>query len=226
MDLPQIYLVGHIAVFGAWFGTDIATFVLSRRVIDPGLDLEARRGLAGAMTSVEVIARLCLPAMLALGLSLAIDGGYLSAARASIAAVWALAAAWIALVWMVHRGSGGAELSGRLAMVDLVVRSIVCLGLWTAGVWSWVSGDGPFVGDWLAAKVVLFALIMSCGILIRFQLRPFAAAFGDLMAHGSSPEREAALSSSIRRAQPIVGVIWLSLLAATALGATQSLPWQ
>lgn len=227
MTLPQAFLIGHIVVFGIWFGTDVATFILSRRVLDPSIDVVARRGLAGAMTSIEVIARLCLPTMLAFGLSLAIEGGLLDVARFWIPVVWVATAAWLALIWSVHKGSGAAELNSRLAMVDLVVRSVICVALWITGIWSLASGgDGPFLRESLAVKVVLFAVIMTCGIIIRFQLRPFSAAFGDLVANGSTPEREAALTGSLRRAQPLVGVIWISLLAATMLGVTGMLPWR
>jgi hypothetical protein len=226
MTLQQLFLIGHIAVFGIWFGTDIATFALSRRVLDPGVDVVARRSLAGAMTGIEVIARICLPIMLALGLSLAIEGGYADIDHGWIPVIWVVVAGWLALVWTVHRSSGERELDSNLAMVDLVIRSVICVGLWIAGVVTLVSGDGPFFGDWLGVKVMLFAAIMTAGIAIRFLLKPFAAAFGDLLANGSTTEREVRLKGSLMRAQPLVGVIWLALLSATVLGVTKSLPWQ
>ena len=226
MTSLELYLIGHVVVFGIWFGTDIATFILSRRVLDPSLDMISRRGLASAMTSIEIIARLCLPTMLALGLSLAMTQGLLDVSTGLVPVIWVAAIAWLALIWTVHSRSGASELDSRLAMVDLVVRSVICVVLWIVGVWSLVSGTGPFLKDSLSVKVLLFALIMTCGITIRFLLKPFATAFGDLVANGSSPPCEAALAASLRRAQPLVGVIWVSLLAATALGVTGMLPWE
>lgn len=225
MSSSQLLLIGHLLVFGAWFGTDIATFILSRRVLDRSAELAARTALASAMTSIEVIARLCLPTMLGFGLALSIERGFIDVDRVWVVPLWVLIAVWVGLVWVVHRGSHGAELASRLAMVDLALRSIICAALWIAGVWSLLSDTGPILTDSLAAKVVLFAVIMTCGITIRFQLRPFAAAFGDLIQNGSTPEREAALSAALRRAQPLVGVIWVSLIAAAALGVTGALPW-
>jgi hypothetical protein len=222
----QAFLIGHIAVFGIWFGTDIATFILSRKVLDPGIEVVARRGLAGAMTAIEVIARICLPAMLALGLSLSINTGLLDVSTGWIPVVWIVVAGWLALIWRVHTSSGEKELDNLLSVFDLIIRTIICLGLWVAGLVTLVGGDGPFLGDWLGVKVLLFALIMTCGITIRFLLKPFAAAFGDLVVNGSTPERESRLKESLRRAQPLVGVIWFSLLSATILGVTRTLPWQ
>lgn len=229
MSLYEVLTVAHVVVFAIWFGTDLATFQLSRKVLDRSIEVPARRVVAGAMLGVEVLARLCLPTMLALGLSLAIDGGYVDVARGWMAAIWVLTVAWVGLVWTIHlrshRGQGG-ELSGQLAMVDLVLRGAVCLALWIGAIWSLVDEGGPFPSSWLAAKVVFFAVIMSCGITIRFLLRPFAAAFGRLVAEGSNDETETDMAVAIRRSQPLVGVIWLSLLSAALIGVVQRLPWQ
>jgi len=117
-------------------------------------------------------------------------------------------------------------MDSRLSLLDLGIRSVICVTLYVAGIWSLVSGTGPFLRNSLSVKVVLFAVIMTCGIVIRFQLRPFSAAFAALIANGSSPETESALSASLRRAQPLVGLIWLSLLASVMLGVTGMLPWE
>jgi hypothetical protein len=67
---------------------------------------------------------------------------------------------------------------------------------------------------------------MSSGIAIRFALRPFAAAFAALVAEGSNDEREVRLSSSLRVAQLLVGVIWLSLICSCWLAVSKALPWE
>lgn len=225
-SVRDVLLLAHIAVLGAWFGTDIATFALSRRVLDRARPVVARQELAGAMMSIEVIARLCLPAMLVTGVALSVEGGFLDLPRVTIPIVLAAGAAWVGVVWAIHRGAGGSEAVGSLARADLVVRSVVASCLWGASVWSIVDGGGPFVGDWLAVKVGLFALVMTCGIAIRVLLRPFGAAFARLSTEGSTSAVELALADPIRRAQPLVGVIWASLLAAIALAVAKSLPWQ
>ena len=229
MTRYDVFHVAHIVVFAVWFGTDLATFQLSRKVLDRTLEVSTRRVIATAMLGIEILARLCLPAMLALGLSLSIEGGSLDIATSWLIVVWAVTAGWVGLVWTIHlqshRGTGG-ELAGHLALIDLAVRSVVCLAVWVGGVWSLIADDGPFAGRWLGAKVTLFALIMTCGIAIRFALKPFSAAFGRLVADGSSPEREDAMALAIRRAQPLVGIIWVCLVSATIVGVLQRLPWE
>ena len=226
MTLRDLLLLGHIAVFGVWLGTDIATFILSRRVLDRGIDLPSRRSLAGAMTSIEVIARLCLPTMLALGVALSVNMGGIDMPRWVIGWVFVPTVLWLWLIWTVHRSAGDSELSSRLGYADLAVRTVVCVALWVVSLVSLIGGTGPIFADYLSFKVLLFAVIMTSGIAIRLELRPFAAAFTDLMAQGSSDERESRLGSTLRRAQPLVGVIWFCLIGASLLAVMKAVPWQ
>lgn len=210
-------------MFGVWFGTDLATFHLSRKVTDADLAVPSRATLAGAMMGVEVLARLSLPTMLALGVALSIEVGWLAVDQVWVWVVLLAGAAWVALVWLIDR-SGSVEMTGTLTMVDLVVRVVVCAVLWVVGLWS-AFGSGPFTADWLGAKVTLFALIMTCGIAIRFMLRPFGPAFRSLVQDGPSGPAEEAMSGSVRRARPLVVVIWACLLGSVALAVTQVTPW-
>lgn len=225
-SVREILLFSHITVFAVWLGTDVATFTLSRRVLDRRASVEVRRALASAMLSIEVIARLSLPTMLGLGLALSVDGGYLDLPRAVIPFILLAAAGWVGLVWAIHTGSGGEESTGQLARFDLGVRSLIAVAMWALAVASLVSSDGPLLGDWLAVKAGLFALVMTCGIAIRFILRPFGPAFARLISEGSTSANEVAMADPIARAQPLVGVIWFSLLAAAILAVTKALPWQ
>ncbi len=223
--LRDVLVVAHVVVAGIWMGSDVATFILSRTVLDRRQDPSARRTVAIAMVSVEVIARLCLPTMLGLGVALAIEGGWSTISAALVWPVLIGAALWVAMVWTIHRRSGESELASRLAMVDLGVRSAMAVVLWIVGFVSLFGDDGPFLGDWLAIKVIAFAIIITSGITIRFLLRPFGPALGALVAQGSTPEVEAALATTVGRAQPMVTVIWACLLTAVTLGVLKTVPW-
>ncbi|MBM3799230.1 MAG: hypothetical protein FJW18_04050 [Actinobacteria bacterium] len=213
MDRSEWLLVAHIVVFAAWFGTDLATFTLSRRVVSSSTAPASRAAIAGAMMSVEIFARLCLPLAFGTGVLTAeergwIDWGWVAGAIGVAAPLWSIA------VWLIHRGST------VLARVDLWWRSAVAVGVWIAAIASLVNDD-PVGVRWLAVKLVCFAVIITSGIVIRFVLRPFSVAFGQILAEGSTPEREAIVAGSIRRAQPFVVVIWASLLAAAAMAVAQ-----
>ena len=213
MDRSEWLLVAHVVVFAAWFGTDLATFTLSRRVVSSSTAPASRAAIAGAMMSVEIFARLCLPLAFGTGVLTAeergwIDWGWVAGVIGVVAPLWSVA------VWLIHRGST------VLARVDLWWRSLVAVGVWVAAISS-LASDDPIGVRWLAVKLVCFAVVITSGIVIRFVLRPFSVAFGQILAEGSTPEREAIVAGSIRRAQPFVVVIWASLLVAAAMAVAQ-----
>jgi len=213
MDRSEWLLIAHIIVFATWFGSDLATFTLSRRVVSSSTAPVSRAAIAGAMMSVEIFARLCLPLAFGTGVLTAeergwIDWGWVAAVIGVVAPLWSIA------VWLIHRGST------MLARVDLWWRSAVAVGVWVAALASLVS-DVPIGVRWLAVKLVCFAFIITSGIVIRLILRPFSVAFGQILSDGSTPEREAIVARSIRRAQPFVVVIWASLLVAAAMAIAQ-----
>lgn len=213
MDRSEWLLIAHVVVFAAWFGTDLATFTLSRRVVSSSTAPASRAAIAGAMMSVEIFARLSLPLAFGTGVLAAeergwIDWGWVAGVIGVVAPLWSVA------VWLIHRGST------VLARVDLWWRSLVAVGVWVAAISS-LASDDPIGVRWLAVKLVCFAVVITSGIVIRFVLRPFSVAFGQILAEGSTPEREAIVAGSIRRAQPFVVVIWASLLVAAAMAVAQ-----
>ena len=215
--MTDALLIAHIAVFGAWFGTDLATFYLSRQVLDATVVVPTRAHLAKVMLGVEVIARLCLPTTLVLGLTLSIDLGYVSWQQWWIFPIWLAGVLWVAMVWAIHRDGGTGGPATSLTGLDLWLRTLVCLAVLAAGV-ATVVADVPFTGVWLGVKLLAFGTIMAIGIRVRFLLRPFAASFARLVSAGSSPEAESAVRRALRRAYPYVISIWVMLLLAVSMG--------
>jgi len=213
MDRAEWFLTAHVVLFALWLGSDLATFSLSRRLVDPA---HAARGvIAQALVSIEVVARLCLPAMLGTGIVAANERGWISIAPWSwVVGVGCLL--WCAMVWAIHRGRTS------LVPVDLVVRSSVAASAWVVGIGS-LAGDALLPTGWLGAKMLCFAAIVTCGIAIRYMLRPFNSAFTAIVTTGSTPELEATAAASIRRAQPFVAVIWLALVVAATMAVAQPL---
>ncbi len=208
MARSEWVLILHVVVFALWFGTDLATFTLSRRVVRP--DQPARAELAGAMMSVEVFARLCLPLAVGSGVWTAEERGWIDIG-AWAAVIVVASVLWSLEVWMIHRGRK------QLVGPDLVLRSGVAVAAWVVGIGS-VVGDAFLPTTWLGVKMLCFAVVVTCGIVIRFFLRPFGVAFGQVVTGGSTPELEAVIRSSIRRSQPLVVLIWAALLTAAAMG--------
>ena len=70
----------------------------------------------------------------------------------------------------------------------------------------------------IALKVLLFALTIFCGIMIRISAKPYILAFSRMVEEGSSPEIEKEINQSAARARRWVKAIWLLISLAAFIG--------
>lgn len=199
----------HLLAFVYWLGGDLGTFFASRFVVDPKLSPAQRHTALKIMLGCDQGPKLCMPLIFAIGFSMSTTMGFIAVPGLAEVAVWAVCLAWFANVnWLYFTQNAAAK--ARVAQIDLGFRVLVVAGLLVASL---------FVpAQWLAFKIAIFAALVACGIYIRIQLKPFVAAFGQLMTKGSSAEVEATLSRALGRCRPAVYLIWLGLVVNAALG--------
>jgi hypothetical protein len=108
-----------------------------------------------------------------------------------------LSAVWVAIVIGMVRSEGRRGAAAlRHANVLLHWALLVVVGV--IGVTS-ALGQGPFPAGWLGWKILLFAPIFFCGIMIDREFDPVAPAFARLATEGSKPDIEQAITSAIDR---------------------------
>ena len=59
--------------------------------------------------------------------------------------------------------------------------------------------------------------VIGCGVLIRFQLIRHFSTWSEVLVQGSTPEREASLRATYRRATTILACSWLQVFTIAAL---------
>lgn len=206
----------HIIAFVYWLGGDLGTFFSSRFVVDSKLS-PAQRGTAlKIMLGCDQGPKLAMPLIFALGYSMSMQTGFITLPGWTEAVVWVIALLWFANVNYLYF-TQNMEAKARLGKIDLWFRVVVVIGLVGASVAA-LLGHGLISQDWLALKILIFGGLVACGIYIRIQLKPFVAAFGELMTTGSTPDVEKTLSSALGRCRPAVYLIWVGLLINAALG--------
>jgi hypothetical protein len=204
-----VLLALHIAVLGYWLGSELVINSEYRFIVRRAdLPVSARDAMTDHLMQADQHVRyaLVLQAML----------GTMLLAQLDLAPGWtgmlALPAglAWLALVEITHRARGTAR-GHMLARFDRGLRyGVAALLLASAfGVTDWPG--------WLRLKLGLFAGIIGCGVLIRFKLIRHFAVWSEVVAQGSSPERETALRSIYRRATGILLMLWALIAAITLL---------
>ncbi|WP_405238697.1 hypothetical protein [Lentisalinibacter orientalis] len=217
--LYDLLVLVHVILFAYWLGGDLGVFYASRFVSNPDLGREARKTAAAIMLAVDMSPRICMVLILPAGLHLAAIRQQLPLSDAALALMWVASFVWLALVLAVHFVHAPPA-ARALQRTDFGLRLVVIAA--TAGAAVWHIVDPAWIrGDWIALKLLLFAVTVGCGLAIRIALKPFGPAFASLMEEGSRPATEGAIQRSLTRARPFVIVIWVALVLEAALGIFQ-----
>lgn len=221
-NLHSIAILFHIVLMTYWLGSDIGVFYASKFAVDPAVSLKGRSVAMKIFSMVDLAPRVTLILMLPSGVTLMAASDF----GRDIFSGWPLALAWIGgLIWLgimlAAFFKAPAKHANLAHKADWIVRISVTIGLLLVAGYALIV-EAPFGVEtnpkWLALKVIAYALAIFCGIMIRISLRPFAPAWGKLMETGSTPEVEAAISGSMRRAIPWVYGIWVMVLVAAFFG--------
>jgi hypothetical protein len=215
----SLLLLAHLVLFAYWLGGDIGVFYSSYRVCDASLTKEARLTALKIMGWVDMVPRYCLVLMLPVGVSLSATMGWWHTREGVVPVVWVLSGLWLWMVWAIHHHQGK-PLAETLRRIDFGIRVLVILAMVGYGVTGLVGG-GPINQPWLAAKALLYGLLVLCGLMIRVMAQPFGPAFAEIMRSGSTPDAEARLNGAMNRARPFVVLIWIGLVAMAWLGAVK-----
>lgn len=215
MSLYDILLFAHVMLFVYWLGSDVGVFYGIGFVTKPELSLETRQTIMSVIHWIDAFPRVCLVMMVPVGLTLSIQAGFIPVAEGLagplLAVAWIACLAWLYVVLRIYAGN-----KGILLAIDMVLRVGVMLSFFLIGLLS-LSGIWPVVagGSWLAVKMVLFALVIACGLGLRWMNRPTGEALGAILAGNSTPEAELKLRNSVKAARGIVILLW-SLVAVIA----------
>lgn len=221
MTVYYLLLFAHVMLFVYWLGSDVGVFYGVRFVLDSDLSIETRKTVMALVHWIDAFPRICLVLMVPVGLSLALYLGLLEVPEESqslfLAAVWLLGLFWLYLVVRIY---GGAK--GWLTRVDYVIRIGTMIGFLVAGITSF-AGKGPFApgNEWLAVKVILFAGVIACGLILRVLGKPFGEAMGQILAGQSTPEIEAKLRTAMGQSKRVVVILWILVAVIAFLGLTK-----
>jgi hypothetical protein len=209
----------HILLFVYWLGADLGVFLLARAARRSDLTFDQRVLALRMAMKIDILPRLSFALMFPVGLELSAALGLVEPGLATRIAAWTVSAIWVAIVVGMVRKEGGSRAAAlRHANVLLHWTLLVVVG--AIGVTS-VLGRGPFPAGWLGWKILLFALIFFCGIMIDRRFEPVAPAFARLAAEGSRPDIEHAIQSAIDRSVAWVLALYALVVAVAFLGTAR-----
>ena len=218
MDLHDLFLIFHLLLFCYWLGGDLGVFYSSGMVVNPQLSDSARVTAAKIMVNLDLVPRICMSLMLTVG-------GILSEFKGVPHPTWQmvgivlLGPAWLAMVLTVHLQEGSG-LGKAVARVDYWFRVVLVIYLIISVTVSFKFGS---LGQapWVGGKLLVFAGLVFCGIMIRQFIGPYAKGIHTLATTGATDEVNAAMKRSLGQCRPFVLAIWAGLLVEVWLGVVQ-----
>jgi hypothetical protein len=206
----------HLLAFVYWLGGDLGTFFASRFVTRDDLSPETRAIALKIMLGCDQGPKTCMPLIFPLGLQLGQSMGITSLPVPAMLLVWTVALAWSVNVQYLYFSDNETG-KARVTAFDFWLRVAVAVAVAASAVGALVSGAW-ITADWFAWKMLIFAGLVCCGLMIRVKLRPFVVAFGQLLTAGPSADINRTLAATLAKVRPYVYTIWAGLLLNAAIG--------
>ena len=210
----------HVAIMGYWLGSDFVLNALTHYFKNAhDMPIAQRMKLWDFLLLVDQHPRNALILSLPLGFQLAADLDLSPIKGTALAALWVACIAWFIFIWVLHFQVGKPAYK-PLSKIDMTVRYALIVVLFLVGAAS-VMGEGPLAARWLGAKVALFALIIACGLGIRYYIAQVYAVFPKLVANGSTPEVEQVITKALNWGSYVLFGLWTLIFIISYLGAAK-----
>lgn len=213
----DFWVLVHVLVAGYWLGADLGVYYLSGAIVDADKPVAVRTFAARAMLWLDMVPRTCLILTLLTGLAIG-SMAWLGRAPGGWWWVWPLLLAWLGLTWAVFL-TESSRLGHLLGRIDSALRVILVAALLVIAVMAWTGlATAGTSQPWLAGKLVLLAVIVTMGLVVRVQLQAFGPLFAKVAAGQFNESVNRRLVALIARVKIPVWVIWVSVIAAAFIG--------
>ena len=212
----QIMVIIHVLLFVYWLGGDLGVFYSSKFVVDPSISPEARAVSAKIMLDLDQIPRICMSLMLTVGGILTEFIGVPHPWYQQIGII-VLGPVWFFVVMYLHFRHGS-KAYPLVAKFDMFIRWAVVIGI---PVSVWLHWDSNNLGDypWVAGKLIIFAFLVFCGIMVRGKIGPFFAVLMKCRAGELPTDAEnVAQRKSLSQVRVWVFMIWAGVFLEGFIG--------
>lgn len=209
----------HVLVMGYWLGSELVINAVSHYVVHAtSLSGKERIRLWDFVLDVDQHVRNAMIVSVPLGFTLAAYLGVSPITGGWLLGLWIASALWLWFMWLVHlrRKLPSGPI---LAHWDWRIRYVLVAAFASAGAWSLATGR-PFSARWLALKLVLFAMAISCGLAVRYYVRvAYAGALPAIAADRAGTAENELFRIAINKATWVLVCLWVLLFSIGALGA-------
>ena len=219
MSLYDLLVLFHLLLFVYWLGGDMGVFYSSGMVIDPKLSNSARVTAAKIMVNLDLVPRICMSLMLTVGGLLTAQGGYMEHPLWQTVGFILLGPGWLGMVLFIHL-KGGTPLGKTVTKIDYWFRWVLVIYLIISVGVSFAIGRLSSE-PWIGGKLIVFAVMVFCGLMIRKYLPPYGMGILALRNDQISDEINEGMLKSLETVRPFVIAIWIGLVIEAYLGVVQ-----
>lgn len=210
----------HLLLFVFWLGGDVGVFILGQQSRRADVySLKERMTLLKVLVMVDMAPRTCIALMVPISLTLANAGGWWDVPTSLLVMGWVVGAALMLATWTVFLNHGSPK-AAFFKKLDFWLQVAMAIFYGSVSLLS-LSGNGPIVDMWLAAKTMLYSLIFVTAIMIDISYRPIGPALVKLMSSDGDPEAEAFVLSIQNRTRKWVLTIYGLLFIIGYIGAVK-----
>lgn len=215
MSAYELLLLAHLLLFVYWLGADLGVFYSSGFVNDASLSRETRLIAAKIMLGCDLVPRICMSLMLTVGglLSMYIGVEHLDW---QLVLIILLGPFWLSMVLVLHF-KHNAPFIPALTEFDFYFRWVMIAAILASCAYAY-STDRLAETPWLIAKLLGFAVLVFCGLMIRINLKGFVNAYIKIVQDNYTDEDNQAMAASMSKVRPWVLAIWAILLVEAILG--------
>jgi uncharacterized membrane protein len=215
----SIYLwikFAHILAFVYWLGGDLGTFFGSRYVVDASKSKDARAMALKIMMACDQGPKIAMPLIFPLGMEMAISLGFMQVIPLIQWMIWIIALVWC---WNVNYLYFSTNVSAKklISRFDFYLRITMVLAIVVFATMDLLD-QSLIQAEWLSYKMLIFALMVVFGLLVRIALKNFPADFRLLMIEGPNDALNARLRRQMKLEKPWVWGIWAGLFANAMIG--------
>jgi hypothetical protein len=206
----------HILLFVFWLGADVGVFVSALYAKNPKYSFETRMTVLQAGMIVDTFPRICFALILPVGLHLTNALGMYPFDTSLFVIAWVIALSWVGVILAIGANQGK-PIAETLSKLQFGFQAIMGLVFTVIGLNS-LATDAPIDQPWFAVKILLFGLVFWAAIAIDLCFRPFIAPFMEIGQHGSTPEREEAVSRAINNTLVAVSTLYVLIFTIAFIG--------
>ena len=218
MSGQDIAVIVHLLLFAYWLGGDIGVFYSSGFATNQKLSREARQIAGKIMLNLDLIPRLCLSLMLTVGGILTEYYG-IEHPTWQYVGIILLGPVWFSALVYIHFNEG-TDLVKKMTKIDYVFRWIMVFTIIASVAYGFLS-DRLDSEPWVGAKLILFAALIFCGIMIRKNIGGFIKGIHNIVNDNINDADDEAMVQSLSKARVFVIAIWMLLLVEAGIGVVK-----